>query len=128
MESKIIEKYMGRERVPSSLCCFTMLLEYLGKEDDLERVRGRFSTIRGAMRVLPKLFDYTSLHDFIIDSGFHEVDTRFLQDGDLVLDDFHTYIVYGDVLFGVGKDSVFKPHRVNNITNNQNVKTYRRNK
>ncbi|MFM5114549.1 hypothetical protein ACEUAG_11475 [Aeromonas hydrophila] len=124
---ELIHKYRGKQRAPSTLCCFTMLLEWVGSQDSrqgLELIAGRFKTILGAKRVLPQILNHPDLDSFMIANGVELIDYRFMQDGDLlVVDGSHSLIYFGGYFFGVsGSDEIFDFFEVNTVLNASNKK------
>ncbi|MFR9702218.1 DUF6950 family protein [Aeromonas sanarellii] len=107
----LINKYRGQERIPSKLCCFTLLLEWVDTQETqnaLELISGRFKTVRGAKRVLPELLQHKDLDSLMTANGVEPIDPNFIQDGDLlVVDGFHTLIFHSAYLFGVVDGGVF---------------------
>lgn len=110
---KIIEQYNGKQRVPSTLDCLTMLLEVLGRADLLELIRGRYKTIRGGLVRLPKLTGLPSLDMLMLDT--HEViDPRFIQDFDVMIQNgSHVCLYFQCCLFGVNATGIFEMQQVN---------------
>ncbi|MGY6036660.1 hypothetical protein [Aeromonas sp. AE23HZ002T15] len=110
---ELISKYRGHQRAPSTLCCFTMLLEWVDtpeSQDGLERIAGRFKTVRGAVRVLPEILQAPDLNAYMERNGIELLNHNFMQDGDLlVLDGTHSYLFYCGYLFGVtgGENEIF---------------------
>lgn len=90
----LIKKYRGQERIPSRLCCFTLLLEWVDtpeSQNALELISGRFKTVRGAKRVLPELLQHKDLASLMAANSTEQIDPNFIQDGDLlVVDGYHT--------------------------------------
>lgn len=124
---ELIHKYRGYQRAPSTLCCFTMLLEWVDSQDSrqgLEAIAGRFKTILGAKRVLPQILNHPDLDSFMIANGVELIDYRFMQDGDLlVVDGSHSLIYFGGYFFGVsGSDEIFDFFEVNTVLNASNKK------
>lgn len=112
MIEELINKYRGNRRVVSRLCCFTMFMEWLGTEEakkGLEVIAGRFTTVRGARRVLPELLQASDLDEFISRNGAEQINPNFMQDGDLlVVNGSHSYIFYCAYLFGVDTSETFE--------------------
>lgn len=128
---ELIHKYRGHQRAPSTLCCFTMLLEWVDSQDSrqgLELIAGRFRTILGAKRVLPQILNHPDLDSFMIANGIELIDYRFMQDGDLlVVDGSHSLIYYGGYFFGVMTNQVFDFFEVNTVLNaNSKKQAYRK--
>ncbi|MEI4979545.1 hypothetical protein U1499_13810 [Aeromonas caviae] len=97
----IITKYKGKQLDLESLSCFTMLMEWLGKDPSV--VQGKFKTILGAKRKLPKLLGHKTISEYLASNGCDELENwRFLQDGDLVVfDGINSYLYQYGYLFGV---------------------------
>ena len=102
---ELIKKYRHQKRIPSTLCCFTLLLEWVGTEDAqnaLQAIIGRFKTVRGARVSLPKILHHKSIHELLVSYGLEEVNPYFMQDGDLlVLNGYQTLIFGSGYFFGV---------------------------
>lgn len=127
----LINKYRGQERIPSKLCCFTLLLEWISTPDTqnaLELISGRFKTVRGAKRVLPELLQHKDLDSLMTANGVEPIDPNFLQDGDLlVVDGFHTLIFHEGYLFGVVDGGVFDYVDFSSVISaNKDLKAYRK--
>lgn len=127
----LINKYRGQERIPSKLCCFTLLLEWISTPDTqnaLELISGRFKTVRGAKRVLPELLQHKDLDSLMAANGVKQIDPNFIQDGDLlVVDGYHTLIFHGGYLFGVVDGGTFDYVEMGSvISENKDLKAYRR--
>ena len=107
----VINKYMGQTLDLGRLDCLTMLFEVLGRADLLESTKGRYTTILGALRSLPKVTGIKTIHELlenceVIENGY------FVQDGDIVIsENRHCYIYHSGSLFGVwdGEAFGFKP-------------------
>lgn len=126
----LINKYRGQERIPSKLCCFTLLLEWVdtpATQDALERITGRFKTVRGAKRVLPELLQHKDLDALMTANGVESINPNFIQDGDLlVVDGYHTLIFHGGYLFGVVDSGTFEyVYFAQVISANTDVKAFR---
>lgn len=127
----LINKYRGQERIPSKLCCFTLLLEWVDTPDTqnaLELTSGRFKTVRGAKRVLPELLQHKDLESLMTANGVEPIDPNFIQDGDLlVVDGYHTLIFHGGYLFGVVGGGTFDYVDLRSVLSaNKDLKAYRR--
>lgn len=137
MIEELINKYRGQQRDVSRLCCFTMLLEWIGTEESLqglELIAGRFKTIRGARRVLPELLQGTDLDSYMTRNGAEQISPNFMQDGDLlVIDGSHSYIFYCGYLFGVNTSETFDYRPYTDVMNchqeeYKSIKAYRKKK
>lgn len=96
---EIIERYNNQNLTLGTLDCLTMLLECIGRDDLLELIRGRYKTLRGALRRLPELTGISSLEELL--SDLKTVELCYAQDGDLLVKDNHTFIYFSGNLFGV---------------------------
>ncbi|WP_042866276.1 DUF6950 family protein [Aeromonas piscicola] len=102
-----INKYMGQTLDLGHLDCLTMLFEVLGRADLLESTKGRYTTILGALRSLPKVTGIKSIRELLGDCEVIE-NGYFVQDGDLVISEGrHCYIYFSGSLFGVWDADTF---------------------
>jgi len=128
----LINKYRGQERIPSKLCCFTLLLEWVDtpeSQNALELISGRFKTVMGAKRVLPQLLQHKDLDSLMAANGVEQIDPNFIQDGDLlVVDGYHTLIFHGGCyLFGVVDGGTFEYVECGQVLSaNTDVKAFRK--
>lgn len=127
----LINKYRGQERIPSKLCCFTLLLEWVDTHETqnaLELISGRFKTVRGAKRVLPELLQHKDLDSLMTANGVEVIDPNFIQDGDLlVVDGYHTLIFHSAYLFGVVDGGTFEYVEMGSVISaNKDLKAYRK--
>lgn len=128
----LINKYRGQERIPSKLCCFTLLLEWVDTQETqnaLELISGRFKTVIGAKRVLPELLQHKDLDSLMAANGVKQIDPNFIQDGDLlVVDGYHTLIFNGGgYLFGVVDSGTFDYVDFSSVLSaNKDLKAYRK--
>lgn len=125
------KKIQGQERIPSRLCCFTLLLEWVDtpeSQNALELISGRFKTVRGAKRVLPELLQHKDLASLMAANSTEQIDPNFIQDGDLlVVDGYHTLIFHSGYLFGVVDSGTFDYVDFSSvISTNADVKAYRK--
>jgi hypothetical protein len=103
----VINKYMGQTLDLGRLDCLTMLFEVLGRADLLESTKGRYTTILGGVRSLPKVTGIKSIHELlenceVVENGY------FVQDGDIVIsENRHCYIYHSGNLFGVWDGEAF---------------------
>ncbi|MDX7825733.1 hypothetical protein SJR89_01260 [Aeromonas caviae] len=129
---RLINKYRGQERIPSRLCCFTLLLEWVDtpeSQNALELISGRFKTVRGAKRVLPELLQHKDLDSLMTANSTEQIDPNFIQDGDLlVVDGYHTLIFHGGgYLFGVVDSGTFDYVDFSSVLSaNKDLKAYRK--
>ncbi|WP_205599314.1 DUF6950 family protein [Aeromonas rivipollensis] len=127
----LINKYRGQERIPSKLCCFTLLLEWVDTPDTqnaLELILGRFKTVMGAKRVLPQILQHPDLDALMAANGVEPIDPNFIQDGDLlVVDGYHTLIFHDAYLFGVVDGGTFDYVEMGSVLSaNKDLKAYRK--
>ncbi|WP_448000009.1 DUF6950 family protein [Aeromonas sanarellii] len=127
----LINKYRGQERIPSKLCCFTLLLEWVDTQETqnaLELISGRFKTVRGAKRVLPELLQHKDLDSLMTANGVEVIDPNFIQDGDLlVVDGYHTLIFHSAYLFGVVDGGTFEYVEMGSVISaNKDLTAYRK--
>lgn len=127
----LINKYRGQERIPSKLCCFTLLLEWVDTPDTqnaLELILGRFKTVRGAKRVLPELLQHKDLESLMTANGVEPIDPNFIQDGDLlIVNGYHTLIFHSLYLFGVVDSGTFDYVDFSSVISaNKDLKAYRK--
>lgn len=106
-----IEKYINKPYVQGKDDCTLMLLDYLEQYEYRNLAQGRYKTIRGAMRVLPTLFTYKTMHDFLM-AFCDVVEDGSLYDGDIVFHEIHAYLYWQGNLFGVHHDH-FKLTNIN---------------
>lgn len=127
----LINKYRGQERIPSKLCCFTLLLAYVDTpetQNALELISGRFKTVMGAKRVLPQILQHPDLDALMAANGTEPIDPNFIQDGDLlVVDGYHTLIFHGGYLFGVVDSGTFDYVDFSSVLSaNKDLKAFRK--
>ncbi|TNI70183.1 hypothetical protein CF122_13360 [Aeromonas media] len=127
----LINKYRGQERIPSKLCCFTLLLEWVDTPDTqnaLGLISGRFKTVMGAKRVLPQILQHPDLDALMAANGTEPIDPNFIQDGDLlVVDGYHTLIFHSNYLFGVVDSGTFDYVDFSSVLSaNKDLKAFRK--
>lgn len=127
----LINKYRGQERIPSKLCCFTLLLEWVDTPDTqnaLGLISGRFKTVRGAKRVLPELLQHKDLDALMTANSVEVIDPNFIQDGDLlVIDGYHTLVFHSGYLFGVVDSGTFDYVDFSSVlSTNKDLKAFRK--
>jgi len=127
----LINKYRGQKRIPSKLCCFTLLLEWVDSQESqnaLELISGRFKTVMGAKRVLPQILQHKDLDSLMAANSTEQIDPNFIQDGDLlVVDGYHTLIFHSGYLFGVVDSGTFDYVDFSSVISaNKDLKAYRK--
>ncbi|WP_349918163.1 DUF6950 family protein [Aeromonas veronii] len=128
---RLITKYRGQERIPSKLCCFTLLIEWISTpeaQNALQLISGRFKTVRGAKKVLPELLQHKDLESFMAANGVESIDPNFIQEGDLlVVSGYHTLIYHSGYLFGVLDSGTFDYVQFSTVTSsNKDLKAFRK--
>ncbi|WP_323945572.1 DUF6950 family protein [Aeromonas caviae] len=121
----LIEKYRGAIRAPSSCDCLTLLLHYLGDEEHIEQIKGRYTTQRGAFRTIPKLTGYPTIEDYL-ETHCERIQPLFCRDGDIIVGGGHMAVIASGHIFGVFKDIDgfevfgFKPLEVTALNKGEN--------
>lgn len=108
---EIISKYINKKAVLGQLDCLSLMLEALGQHDVLNATRGRYSTMTGARRVLPKIVNQPSPYAFLC-SVATSIQPTFAQTGDVViLDNDHFGLIVGHQILMADSNNIFRIHQ-----------------
>ncbi|WOQ15166.1 DUF6950 family protein [Aeromonas media] len=118
-----IEKYINKPHIQGKDDCILLVLDYLEQYDLREQAQGRYTTIRGAKRILPTLTEWKSLESFL-EAFCDVVENGIVYDGDIVVHDFHSYIYWQCQIFGI-RNGEFKLSPIN-LPLSDEYKVYRK--
>ncbi|CAJ1854356.1 hypothetical protein [Aeromonas dhakensis] len=117
----ILEKYNGRERIPSVLDCTTLILEMTGYQK-LNEVLGKYDSVKSGIKFLRKYSGMNSMADYLLDIGCVRVNPNEVQDFDFIHYEFHCGVYFDGYLFGVDENGFFK---YRNTTDLSELEIYR---
>lgn len=106
---EIIEEYKGKKHIRGKVDCNLLILKLFDLENH-DKMYGRYSTIRGGIRVSNKVYGVSSIYEYLQkNEAFREVPRGFQRPFDVVAfkDTHNVYVCLGKYWFGVGKDDIF---------------------
>ncbi|MGG5825915.1 DUF6950 family protein [Aeromonas salmonicida] len=112
---KILDKYNGRERIPSLLDCTTLVLEMTGYQK-MDEILGKYDSVKSGVKFLRKYSGLNNMAEYLRANNYERVEHKFAQDFDLIVYGFHCGVYFDGYLFGVDDAGVFKYRQVNDLS------------
>lgn len=110
---KILDRYNGRERIPSVLDCTTLVLEMTGYQK-MNEILGKYDSVKNGIKFLRKYSGLKNMAEYLESIGYEKVEHA--HDFDLIVYGFHCGVYFDGYLFGVDEAGVFKYRQINDLS------------